>query len=150
MREALICDLDDTLTDPSHRQALAQQKKWKEFYSRCGDDPVNHWCLRILDAMNIANPSLSFFFVTGRPSYVEPQTELWLKNNLPASIWSNANLFTRPDKFEGETPFFKQHVYDNHIKDKYRVLFVLDDDQKVVDMYRSLGLTTLQPADNDW
>ena len=36
------------------------------------------------------------------------------------------------------------------IKDKYRVLFVLDDRNQVVDMWRDIGLTCLQVADGNF
>jgi hypothetical protein len=39
----------------------------------------------------------------------------------------------------------KRILYENEVKDKYFVDFVLEDSQKVVKMYRDLGLTVLQP-----
>jgi len=39
----------------------------------------------------------------------------------------------------------KKELFEQHIKDKYYVDFVLDDSSKVVKMYRELGLTCLQP-----
>jgi len=41
----------------------------------------------------------------------------------------------------------KKELFEEHIKDKYYVDFVLDDSTKVVKMYRDLGLTCLQPND---
>ena len=39
----------------------------------------------------------------------------------------------------------KKELFEENIKDKYYVDFVLDDSSKVVKMYRDLGLTCLQP-----
>lgn len=39
----------------------------------------------------------------------------------------------------------KRQLYEQYIKGKYRVLYAIDDSQKVVDMYRNLGMTVLQP-----
>lgn len=39
----------------------------------------------------------------------------------------------------------KKELFEDNIKDKYYVDFVLDDSSKVVKMYRDLGLTCLQP-----
>lgn len=39
----------------------------------------------------------------------------------------------------------KRELFEENIKDKYFVDFVLDDSSKVVKMYRDLGLTCLQP-----
>ena len=41
----------------------------------------------------------------------------------------------------------KKELFEENIKDKYFVDFVLDDSSKVVKMYRDLGLTCLQPND---
>lgn len=41
----------------------------------------------------------------------------------------------------------KKELFEENIKDKYYVDFVLDDSTKVVKMYRDLGLTCLQPND---
>jgi len=44
----------------------------------------------------------------------------------------------------------KQEIYEREIKDKYNVLFVLDDRQSVVDGWRSLGLTVFQVAEGQF
>jgi hypothetical protein len=40
----------------------------------------------------------------------------------------------------------KKEIYDNDIKGKFDVEFVLDDRQQVVDMWREIGLKCLQVA----
>ena len=45
----------------------------------------------------------------------------------------------------------KKEMYKNIIKDKYNVLYVIDDRNQVVNMWRNdLGLPTLQVADGDF
>jgi hypothetical protein len=44
----------------------------------------------------------------------------------------------------------KEEIYDAHIRGKYNVLFVLDDRDQVVQMWRSLGLTVLQCNEGDF
>jgi len=44
----------------------------------------------------------------------------------------------------------KKEIYNNFIKDDYNIFFVLDDRTKVVNMWRSLGLTCLQVADGNF
>lgn len=41
----------------------------------------------------------------------------------------------------------KHELFDEHIRDRYRIAFVLDDRDQVVKMWRSLGLTVFQVAD---
>jgi len=40
-----------------------------------------------------------------------------------------------------------KEIFDNHIAPKYNISYVLDDRDRVVDMWRSLGLTCFQV---DW
>jgi hypothetical protein len=38
----------------------------------------------------------------------------------------------------------KREIYETHIKPEWNVVCVLDDRQRVVDMWREIGLTCLQ------
>jgi len=51
---------------------------------------------------------------------------------------------TRPDEI------VKREIYEEHIKPLYNVDFVLDDRNKVVKMWRSLGLKVLQVAEGNF
>ena len=44
----------------------------------------------------------------------------------------------------------KSELYDNNIKGKYEILFVLDDRKQIVDKWRELRLTCLQIADGNF
>jgi len=44
----------------------------------------------------------------------------------------------------------KREIFEEHIKGKYRIQFVLDDRNQVVEMWRQLGLTCLQVAEGDF
>jgi hypothetical protein len=44
----------------------------------------------------------------------------------------------------------KGEIYEKNINGKYNVLFVLDDRNQMVEMWRGLGLTCLQVADGDF
>ena len=44
----------------------------------------------------------------------------------------------------------KEEIYTNNIKDNFKVLFVLDDRTKVVNMWRKIGLTCLQVDNGDF
>jgi hypothetical protein len=54
-------------------------------------------------------------------------------------------LLMRPDGSYLKGDEQKKLIYETKIKDKYNVDFVIDDSNKVVKMYRDLGLTVLQP-----
>jgi adenylate cyclase class IV len=44
----------------------------------------------------------------------------------------------------------KKEIFDSNIKNNYYIEFVLDDRNKVVKMWRELGLTCLQVADGNF
>ena len=54
-------------------------------------------------------------------------------------------LLMRPEGSRLKGDEQKKLIYETKIKDKYNVDFVIDDSDKVVKMYRDLGLTVLQP-----
>lgn len=56
-------------------------------------------------------------------------------------------LILRPIGSRKRGEVSKKELFEENIKDKYFVDFVLDDSTKVVKMYRDLGLTCLQPND---
>ena len=44
----------------------------------------------------------------------------------------------------------KKEMFEEYVEDKYKILFVLDDRNQVVEFWRSLGLTCLQVAEGDF
>ena len=83
----------------------------------------------------------NIIIVTGRSESARVGTEMWLKKyGVPYD-----EILMRPNRDMTKGDELKQILYDNEIKDKYYVDFVLEDSTKVVKMYRRLGLTVLQP-----
>jgi len=56
----------------------------------------------------------------------------------------------RPTGDNRKDAIVKREIFDREIRDRYRILFVLDDRNQVVDMWRELGLTCLQVAPGDF
>ena len=83
------------------------------------------------------------FIVTGREETAEvvDATKEWLKKN---DIPSDA-MFFRPVGDYSPGPDCKRKIYEENIKGKYNVQFVLDDNSKCVKMWRDQGLICLQP-----
>jgi hypothetical protein len=44
----------------------------------------------------------------------------------------------------------KKELFDNHIKNKYFIEYVLDDRNQVVDMWRDMGLKCLQVQEGNF
>lgn len=152
MRNTIICDLDGTLTDCIHRRHYVENKPkdWDAFYAGVKDDPV-HW--HILNLLHrcagtyepVFYSGTEIVFCTGRPERCRDDTEIWLHRYGFEMGKGKYTLLMRKDDDRRADYIIKQEILDNHI-DKDKVLFVLDDRQQVVDMWRRNGLVCLQVA----
>lgn len=83
------------------------------------------------------------FIVTGRegtPEIVAATKEWLAKHDIKVD-----ELFFRPVKDYSPGAECKKKIYEDNIKGKYNVQFVLEDNYKCVEMWREQGLTCLQP-----
>jgi hypothetical protein len=148
--KAIIVDIDGCIADLSHRLHFikppeGQKKDWPAFYAAMKDDEVNWWCRTILASM-IKNEVVCIF-VTGRPEEYRETTEDWLRNK--AHI-KNFVLFMRQNNDYSHADDFKKRVYEDSIKNEFDVLFAIDDDPKIVDMWFSVGLPSLYVKNTDY
>lgn len=85
----------------------------------------------------------TIFIITGRegtPEIIEA-TKKWLDlNGIKVD-----GLFFRPVKDYSPGAECKKKIYEDNIRGKYNVEFVLDDNYKCVEMWREQGLVCLQP-----
>lgn len=100
-------------------------------------DKVNE---RVADIVNNYRPDYTVFIVSGRQDSCKEVTEKWLRDN---HIIYN-NLLMRKTGDTRKDSIIKQEIYEEHIKDKYFVEFVLDDRDQTVQMWREQGLLCLQ------
>ena len=78
--------------------------------------------------------------VSGRRDSCKEVTSRWLSdNNIPFDY-----LLMRKTGDTRKDSIIKQELYEEHIKDKYFVEFVLDDRDQTVQMWREQGLLCLQ------
>ena len=86
------------------------------------------------------------FFITGRMNIpiIKENTLKWLNTYFNGGITEDMLIMRSKDNYTS-TDVCKKDLYETHIKGKYNVIFVIDDTQKVVDMWRKEGLVCLQP-----
>lgn len=142
MRETVIVDLDGTLANIDHRLHFIKCEKpdWDSFYAACMNDTSNDWCVALIQSLTIGYPR-DVKIVSARSRVVEKETRSWIKDVLgenPAVelIMLRADGDYTPDddlKMEWLKKFGKENI-----------LFVVDDRQRVVDMWRKEGLVCLQ------
>lgn len=135
MKKAIICDLDGTLAllggrDPFNPKTIA-------------DDQVNAAIANILEVYSHQTLfELQIIFITGRFEKYRQETDVWLhKHGI-----SNYQLFMRKDADFRKDIVYKKEIYEKQISGKFEVLFVLEDRDQTVKMWRELGLTCLQVA----
>lgn len=140
-KPVVICDLDGTLANIDHRLNLIYRKapKWDEFHTKCSEDSVNIWCKNLIEVLFFYGYEVHI--VSARPAFVYGATQTWLYNNaIPFTALHLLGDGGTPDEKLKREWFKKQE--GNFVK---RVSFVLEDRQRVVDMWRDLGLICLQP-----
>lgn len=134
LETAIICDLDGTFAILNGRNPYDA--------SICEKDGIN---LAVYDILfNYQDKNI--IFVSGREDKYKEQTKSWLKE----TEIKYADLIMRKSGDMRKDSIIKREIYEEHIKGKYNVLFVLDDRNQVVDMWRELGLTCLQVAEGDF
>ena len=131
---AIICDLDGTLALHVARGPYETEK--------CESDEVNYPVLHILRNTKADH----VIFCSGREDKFREQTENWLKGT---GVLYSALLMRKTDDLRNDA-IIKQEIYENEIKGKVNVLFVLDDRDRVVNMWRNQGLTCLQVDEGDF
>ena len=162
-KNTVIFDLDGTLADIEVRRKKAIKPNgkmdWDEFFNPDNiklDKPIP----AIVDLIRTYdNKGYNVFIFSGRNDRSWDETVSWLwDNKIPYDL-----LVMRPDKFKNKsfpisknnpaTPdmrFMPDAILKKKMLDEFAniddVLFVVDDRQKVVDMWRDLGLVVLQPA----
>jgi len=135
LQEAIICDLDGTLSIIHGRGPYEGHK--------CATDLVNEPIRTILDTF--WNLDHTIILVSGRngknQESAEKETREWLlKHNIKFDL-----LFMRKAKDTRKDAVVKEEIFDEHIRGNYFVEFVLDDRDQVVDLWRKkIGLTCLQ------
>lgn len=125
------------------------KKNFEAFNEAMVNDTPNLWFRDLLTSLNcgfcncpsIYNYCDEFIFVTERQEKYRDITSMQIENwALPKGHFQ---LFMRPtDDFRPDIEI-KREIYEQHIRDKYEVLFCVDDNASCCTMYRQLGLTVL-------
>ncbi len=130
---AIVCDLDGTLALHRGRSPYEEEK--------CDTDEFNYPVLMILKTFQ--QSGVKIIFVSGRQDKgeVRAKTRAWLDRE---ERLAGADLLMRKGGDLRNDAVVKNDIFDEHIRGKYHVMFVLDDRDRVVKRWRELGLTCLQ------
>lgn len=139
--KAFIVDIDGTL-------AHMNDKRGPFDWAKVGLDDVDQTIADIVLVLSEGSFSLgddwNVIVMSGRDEACRGETEEWLfKHCIPYN-----HLFMRPKGDMRKDNIVKHELFNEHVRNNFDVMFVLDDRQQVVDMWRRMGLTCLQVAES--
>lgn len=149
MRPLYIFDLDGTLADASHRQPILDgpggDEKWRAFFAACPADKPIHAVLRTMEALR---QHADVWIFSGRSDEVFHQTAAWLCVHTTFR-WielETALVMRRAGDCRADDVVKREFVERMLEEDLGRLVAVFDDRDRVVAMWRSLGIPCFQVA----
>jgi hypothetical protein len=139
----VIIDIDNTLSIANDRFKLAEKENGKTDWDivhtpeHMIKDKPN---LPMIDlAKNYKENGFEVIILTGRPESTRKVTKEWLqKYNIP---YDKLYMRSWEDNFL-KAPDFKRKIYETEIKEN--VFCAYDDDQRIIDVWVELGITTFK------
>lgn len=133
---AYIVDIDGTLALHNGRSPYD--------YSKLAGDIVNEDVFELIELLS--ETSAEIIVMSGRPDTYRRETEDWLFGfGLDPDM-----LLMRPEGDERDDALVKYELFNGYVRGFYNVIGVFDDRNRVVDMWRKIGLTCFQVADGDF
>lgn len=140
--KAFLVDIDGTLAHMHDRRGPFD---WKKVGLDEVDDVISNIVFALATDFYVNEP-LTCIVMSGRDEVCRKETEDWLNSHgIPFDY-----LFMRPEKDMRKDSLVKAELFDKYVRDLFDVQFVLDDRQQVVDMWRAMGIKTLQVEPGDF
>lgn len=135
--QAIIFDMDGTLTDYAHREHLLapEIRDMIAFFDQMEGDAQHDWCRDILDEAQARG--IKIILLTGRPDSYRAHTERWLKKH---GITDYEVLLMRKAADFRPGAVVKAEIFRKEIEGKYDVLYAIDDNPKILKMWAQLGI----------
>ena len=131
--DAWIVDIDGSLATMRNRGPF----EW----NKVGNDLPNLSVIRLVQRLNTLGTEI--FIFSGRDGVCRDQTKEWLlKNNIPY----NHLVMRTPGDMRRDT-VVKKEMFEEHIKNKYNLIGIIDDRPVVCKMWRTLLLPVFQVGD---
>ena len=144
--EAILFDIDGTLSDVTHRLHFIENGKnqWGLFFKEIPNDPPIEPIVGIARTLIRSNDK-AVLFASGRPEYTRKDTVAWfLKHQIEVDF--ETRLFMRKDGDQRADHIVKREILDHIRNAGFEPVLVFDDRQSVVDMWRDQGIRVAQTA----
>lgn len=141
----IIVDIDGTLAHMNGRSPYDYSKVHTDLVDKEIREIVNanFWDGRDVEPRI---PKTYVVIVSGREDGCKEETLEWLKEN---QVWYD-EIYMRKNGDHRDDKIVKKEIYEEFIKPRYNIRFVLDDRDRVVKMWREEGLKVLQVAEGDF
>ena len=142
--EIVIFDIDGTLADVSERihHVRNKPKNWNAFFQGMAQDKAIHSMVRLCNILYEAG--MQILLCSGRSEEHRDQTVQWLAEKEV----NYHELILRRDGDRRSDNIVKREMLAGI--DKSKILFVVEDRSRVVEMWRSEGLVCLQCAPGEF
>jgi predicted secreted acid phosphatase len=146
LKLAVICDLDGTLCDTSHRKHIIEGQDqdtadWDAYSLACDGDTVVEGVAVLVQIL--AQKGVAIAFASGRSEKARQKTETWLRQHHIA--WRSLTMRQEGDYLSN--PELKLRVADELEKCGYLVVLVIDDSLKVAAAFKERQIPTLLVSD---
>jgi len=150
-KQNIICDLDGTLADLTHRlhHIKGDKKDWDAFHAECVNDKPHDDVIEIVDTFRLgscgcAYPSKDLYILSGRNEAVRDETVRWLEEHVSGvEDWDIQLRMRKANDRRPDTEVKRDMVRELGLTPD-NTLCVFDDRQCVVDMWREMGFRCLQ------
>lgn len=145
--KTIVFDVDGTLADLNGREDYLKSNKpdWKAFNTDMDRDLPNAPIVELYKTL-WETGKYEMIIVSGRQERFRKVTETWLTwHEIPFKT-----LLMREDKDSRPDSEVKQDILRRLQGQGKKILFVVDDRQSVVDMWRANGVTCLQCKKGDY
>jgi predicted secreted acid phosphatase len=143
-KELVIFDIDGTLADVSERihHLNKKPKNWKAFFKGMAQDKAIHSMVRLCNILYASG--IRIVLCSGRSEEHRAETIHWLRQQRV----HYHELRLRRDGDRRSDVAVKREMLTG--LDKSKILFVVEDRNRVVEMWRSEGLVCLQCAPGEF
>ncbi len=133
----VVCDIDGTIADCSHRQhhVAKTPKDWKAFFSAMDKDTPRTDVWEKVKELS-RNENVRIILVSARPEEYREVTEQWLRDN---AMDDYLTLIMRRKGDKRPDTEVKSDIYHRYLA-HYTIIKVFDDRPAVIRMWREKGL----------
>lgn len=142
--QAIICDIDGTLADTTHRigHVTGGKHDWDLFFAEMDKDPIVESIRQLVLVLSQHN---KIILCSGRPEEYRVITSSWLqKYGVPFD-----KLYMRPDGDRRSDRVIKAEMLEQILAAGYGPWLAIDDRPSIVALWRERGITCLQCRDWD-